>query len=138
VITFLVVTSIINLAAGYALAIYLRAGAWESTALSSNDAGSVAMQAAMAAAQPGAMSRPAVASAVFTAPPAASPAVPPQEPVPMRSSGASQPEGKGAEPTGQRSDMDQELLAGIEEFRNQLAQLKTKGSEEAPVVLGGV
>ena len=136
-ITFLVVTSIINLAAGYALAIYLRAGAGESMAPTTNDPGSMAGRPAMSAAQPSVVSRAAVASSVVTSPPAAPAAVLPQEPVAMHSSETPHPVGKGAEPVDQRSEMDQDLLAGIEEFRNQLAQLKTKGAEEAPVVVLG-
>ena len=37
-----------------------------------------------------------------------------------------------------REELNEDLLAGIEEFRNQLAQLKTKGDDAPVAVLGGV
>ena len=137
-ITFLVVTSIINLAAGYALAVYWRAGTWESTPLSTNDAGTIGMYPAMAAAPPSSMTPSAAASTAVMSPRITPPGPPSQEKVAVQPSGISQPGEQGHQPADHRSEVDEDLLAGIEEFRNQLAQLKTKGAEEAPMVLGGV
>jgi hypothetical protein len=131
VITFLVVTSIINIALGYALAVYLG-----STAALHPKGQAVEAAPAMpiAAGAPFAMERPAftwpmdgVAIPTPTAPAtvatAASTGV-----APSFMAASASPADEAGVPT-RTAEMEQDLLAGIEEFRNQLAQLKGQGFE---------
>jgi hypothetical protein len=134
VIAFVVVTSIINLALGYALAVYLGAGTSSSFEQS--------QATGLIPSEPSRERLPFEAGgAAWTpsAPPttrdvAAKPTESPSSFVPTQSSlPEEQPAAERSE-WPERSDapshsnaMDQELLAGIEEFRHQLAQLKTQG-----------
>ena len=137
-IAFLVVTSIINLALGYALAVYLGAGSSSSNAPS--EAGDV--QPAGGAAATGLSFEPnrsswAQGHAVALSPSAGQPSEPPVTLGPISAFEEHQP--PRLEPVAPSAGMEKELLAGIEEFRAQLAQLKSQGLDEtASSLVGGL
>jgi hypothetical protein len=141
VIAFLVVTSIINLALGYALAIYL--GVENSSSFgpsqangSSSSAPSterVPFEAGFTTWTPSAPPTTRETGAKPTESPSSlgpTPLSQPDEQPAGRPEWPEQPE-RPAAPSNS-NPMDQELLAGIEEFRNQLAQLKTQGLNDLP------
>ena len=135
-IAFLVVTSIVNLALGYALAVYLGAGggsstgqgaeAWETPlSKSTNSATSAASPAFSATNQSSWMQN--------SLPPLGGGPAQPAEPAKTRPTAewASQEEEvERREPLTATNGAEQDLLAGIEEFRNQLAQLKAQNFDE--------
>jgi hypothetical protein len=138
VIAFVIVTSIVNIGLGYALAVYLRKEtAWSTPTphetMMTADVAAVLARANAAAdaslhlqSQPGALSWPpdqAAASAAKTG--ALSPAQPAAEPAGLKFAADAPREDE--RPLARSAEMDQDLLAGIEEFRNQLAQLKGQG-----------
>jgi hypothetical protein len=129
VIAFLVVTSIINLALGYALAVYLGAGSSSSAGEEGGD-----VHPAAGAAGNGFSFDPSRSSWTqgFPATLTSGAGQPPQTPVnlgPISSFPEHQPAGRpDAEP--QPIGMEKELLAGIEEFRAQLAQLKSQSLDD--------
>jgi hypothetical protein len=129
VIPFLVVTSILNIALGYGLAIYLAKSSGSAPLHRQDSTGNsgaesfagagqrpvgldTAWPAAAMAAAAGSAGHPAAVPTQATSESAA-PAELPHEDIEVQSRTAA---------------MEQDLLAGIEEFRNQLAQLKSKGS----------
>jgi hypothetical protein len=128
VIPFLIVTAILNVALGYALAVHLgRANApttWREMFASAStpavEATSFAAQFAMLQTD---RSRPSDEGSSFT-----SAARQPAEPLADDATRLTITEHQAdEEPFAHAEVMEQELLAGIEEFRNQLAQLKGQG-----------
>ena len=149
-IAFVIVTSIVNIGLGYALAVYLRKEtAWSASmpneTMMTADVASVLARAGVAAdgslhlqSQPRDLSWPADGGAA--AAPTAGTFSPGQPPV-----NAAHPTfAADAPPEDERqfarpAELDQDLLAGIEEFRNQLAQLKGQGVDGAvhnPLAVG--
>ncbi len=134
VIPFLAITSILNIGLGYWLAIYLAKGsalagtnqADDLAKLTNSPAGGAATAGGHAYAWP-AGATAAAAGAIGQPLPGADEAKNGHAAVQAATSGAP------AEAHDQPSAMEQDLLAGIEEFRNQLAQLKSKGAFEPPV-----
>ena len=128
-IAFLVVTSIINLALGYALAVYLRAGSARSTGMEPDDltAASASVPTPLSSFQqnrpPWMQTATSPMAGAGAQQPETSPEVAPMAPL------AAVQEAEG--PQTATSGMEQELLAGIEEFRNQLAQLKGHSFDDA-------
>jgi hypothetical protein len=128
VITFLVITSIINLALGYALAVYLGSESASAAATEpmAQDASLQAFAAAGAFAMDGKdLSWPT--SSMQAMPSVTPPARVAETTVNSTAAGFKGMEPVESEPQARTAEMEQELLAGIEEFRNQLAQLKGQG-----------
>jgi hypothetical protein len=140
VITFLVVTSIINMAAGYALAVYLRAGSVSAGTGSMEESSRAENHSTLGAGYATTLNpQPIPASTFSMSAPSTSP-VPSGQDVTPAAAPTFHAEPLASEPDTLRTDVDQDLLAGIEEFRNQLAQLKSKGGNDGvPVgVVGAV
>jgi hypothetical protein len=129
VIAFLVVTSIINLALGYALAVYLRTGGARLIGMEPDDstATSANVPTPLASFEPNRPPWiPTATSAMAGATCQQSETSPELAPI-ARLAEVQEAE----EPQTATSGMEQELLAGIEEFRNQLAQLKGHNFDDA-------
>jgi hypothetical protein len=122
VITFLVVTTILNIGVGYALALYW-AGYCPALQVAVEITG--APQTADGSGTPALA--PNRASALVTN---ASPPVSAQSPAPRTEESDVPVRNEDNEVQERTAAMEQDLLAGIEEFRNQLAQLKAKASVE--------
>ena len=128
VIPFLIVTSIVNIALGYALAVYLgKAHApamWgESSATTPTAAMDLLGSVGQFSMAPKSPSRPV--DATVASPSAAAGRIAEQ---PADDAAGSHLESHDEDAPFARSEvMEQELLAGIEEFRNQLSQLKGQG-----------
>ena len=141
-IAFVIVTSIVNIGLGYALAVYLRKEtAWSASlpneTMMTSEALTGPVRAGVAAelslhlqSQPRDLSWPADGGAAPA--PTAGTFSPGQPPVnaahPAFAADAPPEEGR---PLARTAELDQDLLAGIEEFRNQLAQLKGQGVDGA-------
>lgn len=110
VIVIFTISSLVHLAIGYALAIYLH-GLWPPRARSSSEPS-----------RENGATYPAVSPNLTETPPAM-PAVATTENV-VKDEQASEPGSKDVDL--QRTETEQDLLAGIEEFRNQLARLRTQ------------
>jgi hypothetical protein len=129
VIAFLVVTSIINLALGYALAVYLRAGGAQLTGMEPDDSTGASASAPTTLSSfqqnrpPWMQTATSATAGVGAQQPETAPEVAPMAPL-----AAVQ---EAEEPLTVTGGMEQELLAGIEEFRNQLAQLKGHSFDDA-------
>lgn len=113
VTVFLIVTALLNIGVGYWLAVYLRRARGlaelapaDEHALDSLHDLDLPVAESITAASPVA-TPPATPAAIATAPTTTAPA-PAEE------------------------QLEQDVLAGIEEFRNQLAQMKSRGEGEAP------
>jgi hypothetical protein len=109
VIVFVIVTAVLNIGLGYALAIYLGPAR-----------GFKSQRSSLADEIP--------AEAPFMAPAL------PTAPAPTISSPAAPP---AADPVAAEADeakLEQDVLAGIEEFRNQLAKMKALPEEESAIV----
>jgi hypothetical protein len=137
---FLLVTALINISLGYGLAIYLGHAGWPSRGGAPIDAAVHEPETANhdghaaplltpyvappQAAAPVAAAAPAAPAAVTLAPaPTAEPAMPA---APALAAAIAQAEPETAE-------LEQDVLAGIEEFRNQLAQMKAQpGAAASP------
>lgn len=137
VIPFLVITSVLNLALGYALSVYLGGNLARAT-FSQEATPSVALPAGIAAD----MSKLNASDFVWPTDSAAAAPAGEVHPATQNEEEVSAVSGMGMftaedkEVQTRTAAMEQDLLAGIEEFRNQLAQLKTKGAVigEVPVV----
>jgi hypothetical protein len=145
VIAFVIVTSIVNIGLGYALAVYLRketasAGPTPTpneTMMSADVAAVLARASAAVDASVHLQSQPSAlswqsndAAAVLAARAAAlSPGQPPADSAGLKFA-ADAPQGD-EQHVVRTAEMDQDLLAGIEEFRNQLAQLKGQSLDGA-------
>jgi hypothetical protein len=131
VIPFLVITSIVNIGLGYWLAVYLAKGS-ASGSLSQGDAAAAgAGNAALGAQRAGGLDfawPPAATAAAAGSP--SPPATNGQESAMAGATGHGQPAEADQAGQSRSGTMEQDLLAGIEEFRNQLAQLKSKGAFE--------
>jgi hypothetical protein len=133
VIAFLVVTSIVNLAMGYGLAIYLtRSSASAQYGDSANQLDLAVLNYGQAAASVHGreVNLPvnAVAAGTVNAAPASH-----AEGEPLAGHVNPAPISEADQEIHTRTTaIEQDLLAGIEEFRNQLAQLKAKGSTPSP------
>jgi hypothetical protein len=124
VIFFLVVTALINIALGYGLAVYFGHAGWPRASHAEEPAPEhvadhvheeitiatpTPVATHVAASAPPTASAPLTASAEVAAALAAAPA-------------------PAAEPTAPEAELENEVLAGIEEFRSQLAQMKAQPS----------
>jgi hypothetical protein len=128
VILFLLVTSMLNIALGYGLAIYLAkcsgaAGARRDDSVGNPGADALASIAQRTDGSVVTWPAGATAAALGSGPP-----------TPAKNDTAAELPHEDNEVQSRTAAMEQDLLAGIEEFRNQLAQLKSKGSVsfEAP------
>lgn len=120
-IAFLIVTSIINLALGYALAVYLE----HAEAAATND--SIAPDLARPVAPANSSCSPDDSSAPIVGRYSSEEATSESRVSTSPSTGS--PEIDGAEEYA--TEMETDLLAGIADFRNQLAQLKGRSSDAA-------
>jgi hypothetical protein len=115
VTVFLITTALLNIGVGYWLAIYLRRSAvFGELAPADDHALETLHDLDVHAAEP-------IPAAMKVTAPAAAPtgvAAAPSAAVPTPAAGEEQ--------------LEQDVLAGIEEFRNQLAQMKSRGEGEAP------
>ena len=132
-IPFLIVTSIINISLGYALAIYLgRASVQSAPSEASNSDNAADSMSAFAAAGMTADNRNfswppesiVAGSTSSFGPLGDAPAAPADAQTMLHTPATAAHESVHA----RTAEMEQELLAGIEEFRNQLAQLKGQAS----------
>jgi hypothetical protein len=111
VIVFVIVTAVLNIGLGYALAIYLGPARGFKSQRSSLADEIPAEAPFMAPALPAAPAL-TISSSAPAAPPAADP----------------------LEAEADETELEQDVLAGIEEFRNQLAKMKALPEEESAIV----
>jgi hypothetical protein len=120
VIPFLVVTSILNIAVGYALAVYLGKATFFTTT-DESAAASETIELRRASMQ---FATPVMIEPMRTEAPASRPVADASD---TTQAPRTQVEAHAESPYARSEVMEQELLAGIEEFRNQLSQLKGAG-----------
>jgi hypothetical protein len=133
VIPFLAITSILNIGLGYWLAIYLAKGSALAVTKQADAANLANIPTGGAATAGGhAYAWPAGATAA-AAGAIGQPLAGTDETKSGHAAIQSAAPGEQTQAHDQPSAMEQDLLAGIEEFRNQLAQLKSKGAFEPPV-----
>jgi hypothetical protein len=120
VTVFLIATAILNIGLGYWLAIYLRRAEMNvEAALPDEHAFETLADLGLSAPEP-------VAAAPQVVAPVAAPATVPTAPV-------------ATAPAAGEEQLEQDVLAGIEEFRNQLAQMKSRGDgAEQPATTAAV
>jgi hypothetical protein len=121
VITFLVVTTILNIGVGYALARY-----WAGYC----PARPVAVEITGAPQTTDGFGAPALSPNLASTATTAAPPLPAQVAAPRTEESDIPVHNEDKEVQERTAAMEQDLLAGIEEFRNQLAQLKAKASVE--------
>jgi hypothetical protein len=141
VTVFLIITGLMNIALGYGLAMYLGGAHLPGRAPQGDDFDNLHSDVPLAevtlttiSAAPAESAEPAASAAAVAATPTAPPAA----------TSASHPAGAastaaGVEPAtpaaampAAGAELEQEVLAGIEEFRNQLAQMKSQPTGAAP------
>jgi hypothetical protein len=134
VIPFLAITSILNIGLGYWLAIYLAKGSALAGTMQADDAANPKNVPAGGAATAGGLGYAWPAGATAAAAGAIGQSLAGDDETKSGHAAVqSAASGAQAQAHDQPSAMEQDLLAGIEEFRNQLAQLKSKGAFEPPV-----
>ncbi|HEX6962745.1 MAG TPA: hypothetical protein VF175_12820, partial [Lacipirellula sp.] len=139
-IAFLVITTIINIALGYALAVYLGGVSATSSTEEPYERPAEAKPAVAAPQSAERVAAAALANAFSAAAASASfaPSPTPEAAAPIAASPSHQEEQEAEPGQNRTSEVEQGLLAGIEEFRNQLAQLKAQNFDEGAPTLAAM